>query len=187
MLQLKLSLTDATQAPEYTYSTKRVNTFTLIDLGPTITRKPCDSDAYKPTELYIQIQRTRTHTHAHYRCTGTKTHRLARKLSRLKSSVGLVRSYLVSIELCACLQYAEQNSHSGPKSFSLCEYETKTRGGGSKADMKTMWSWFASEAEQTSHRDSDHKRKKINLHFNVSVCAGFTSFVATCTYKGENV
>lgn len=83
------------------------------------------------------------------RCTCTIAERHALQPSCLKTSVGLIGSFLVSIELCACLQYTEQNSHRGPRSFSLCEYEREIRGRGSKADMKTTtWSRFTRAEEQ---------------------------------------
>lgn len=129
---------------------------------------------YSHSVIQMPTDRGATHTqaYAHCWCTGTITpkHRLAPKPSRLTSSVGLIGSYLVSIELCACLQYAELNSHSEPQSTSLCAYERKTRGRGrewgSEADMKTtMWSCFASAGEQTPHRGCDH-----NTMENTFIC-----------------
>lgn len=128
----------------------------------------CDLDVYTDRQNYKYIQ----YSHIQYtqhRC-AFATLRLALKPSCLKSRVGLIGSYLVSIELCACLQYTEQNSHSRPKSFSLCEYERKTRGRRCKADMKTtMWSWFTSAEAQTPHRGCDYVIKAILLCVRVQV------------------
>lgn len=120
------------------------NTFTHTDIRSKI---PNQYESKKkvigigrPTYRQTELETHSVHTHKHKRCTVTVTHRLAVEPSSFNSSVGLTGSYLVSIELCACLQHAEQNSHSGPKSFSLCEYERKTRSRGGRADMKTtMW------------------------------------------------
>lgn len=77
----------------------------------------CGSDVYTDRQNYKHIQYTQ------YRCTVT-TLRLALKPSCLKSRVGLIESYLVSIELCACLQYTEQNSH---RTLSLWIWEEDKR------------------------------------------------------------
>lgn len=113
-------------------------------------------------------------------CTGTITHSSALMLSCLKSRAGLIGSYRVSIELCARLQCAEQNSHRGPKSSSLCECERKTRGRGSGEDMKTtMWSWFISAKVQTRW-GLDHEKGA----FYVCVCAQVNNLVfASCVWN----
>lgn len=112
-------------------STNRANTCTRGDFQPEKIRQkkevaPCDLNACTQKDRSVNALTTHTHSllvHKHNK----SEHRCALKPSCLTSSVGLIGSYLVSIELCACLQQTEQNSHSTPWSFCLCEYERETK------------------------------------------------------------
>lgn len=85
---------------------------------------------------------------------------------------------MVSTELCVCMQYTEQNSHSRPKSSSSCEYEREMRGRGSNTAMKTtLWYWLA-DVVHPSHQGFDVKKKGTFM----CVGAALVFFLVTCRY-----
>ena len=126
---------------------------------------------YKQTELQIHSVQSYSHIQSLLMQRHNKSeNRLSLKPSCLTSCVGLIGSSLGSIEMCACLPYTKESSHSEPKSSSLWEYERKTRGRGSEADMKTtMWSWFTSEEVQTLHQGCDHKKTNNSNNNNKTI------------------
>lgn len=136
--------------PTHTNSTNKINTFIQTRPEITLARFASYSHTEKDCKYIQHKQHTHTHKHGH-----NYIQIYTPELSCLKSTVGLIGSYLVSIELCARPRYIEQNSRSRPKSSSLCEYERKA----SQADMKTAAPRrFGSQEVHSPQRRSSFKK-----------------------------